>query len=86
MTRAWLLLLGLVVVWGSHWVVVKVGLETIPPFTYGVLRLVSGIITLALLMQARGRLRRPIRGDLPIIFSYGLLAVADSTPLQHEPV
>ena len=39
LTRAWLLLVGLVVVWGSHWVVVKVGLETIPPFTYGVLRL-----------------------------------------------
>lgn len=76
MTRAWLLLLGLVVVWGSHWVVVKVGLETIPPFTYGVLRLASGIATLAALMAATGRLRRPIRGDYPIILSYGLLAVA----------
>jgi drug/metabolite transporter (DMT)-like permease len=75
-TRAWLLLVGLVVVWGSHWVVVKVGLETIPPFTYGVLRLASGIATLAVLMAATGRLRRPIRGDYPIILSYGLLAVA----------
>ena len=44
MSRAWLLLVGLVVVWGSHWVVVKVGLETIPPFTYGVLRLLGGIV------------------------------------------
>jgi drug/metabolite transporter (DMT)-like permease len=75
-TRAWLLLLGLVVVWGSHWVVVKVGLESIPPFTYGVLRLASGIATLAVLMAVSGRLRRPIRGDYPIILSYGLLAVA----------
>ena len=76
MTRAWLLLLGLVVVWGSHWVVVKVGLETIPPFTYGVLRLTSGIATLAVIMAATGRLKRPIAGDYPIILSYGLLAVA----------
>lgn len=76
MTRAWLLLVGLVIIWGSHWVVVKVGLETIPPFTYGVLRLLGGMIVLALLMLAAGRLRRPSRADWPIIVSYGLLAVA----------
>jgi len=74
-TRAWLLLVGLVIVWGSHWVVVKVGLETVPPFTYGVLRLLGGMAVLALLMGATGRLRRPPRGDWPIIVSYGLLAV-----------
>jgi drug/metabolite transporter (DMT)-like permease len=74
--RAWLLLVGLVVVWGSHWVVVKVGLETIPPFTYGVLRLLGGIVVLGALMAAAGRLQRPHRSDLPIILSYGLLAVA----------
>jgi drug/metabolite transporter (DMT)-like permease len=73
--RAWLLLVLLVVVWGSHWVVVKVGLETIGPFTYGVLRLMGGIVALAVLMGASGRLRRPARADLPIIVSYGLLAV-----------
>lgn len=75
MTRAWLLLVGLVIVWGSHWVVVKVGLETIPPFTYGVLRLLGGMVVLALLMGAAGRLRRPPRADWPIVISYGLLAV-----------
>ena len=73
--RAWLLLVGLVIVWGSHWVVVKVGLETIPPFTYGVLRLLGGMVVLALLMGATGRLRRPPRADWPIVVSYGLLAV-----------
>ena len=76
MNRAWLLLVGLVVVWGSHWVVVKVGLETIPPFTYGVLRLLGGIVVLTGLMAAAGRLHRPQRSDWPIIVSYGLLAVA----------
>ncbi len=76
MTRAWLLLLGLVLVWGVHWVVVKVGLQTIPPFTYGVLRLAGGMAVLAVLMAMTGRLHRPERSDMPIILSYGLLAVA----------
>ena len=76
MRRSWLLLIALVVVWGSHWVVVKVGLETIPPFTYGVMRLVGGIVVLALLMVVTGRLRLPPRADWPVVISYGLLAVA----------
>ena len=76
MRRSWLLLIALVVVWGSHWVVVKVGLETIPPFTYGVMRLIGGIVVLALLMVATGRLRLPPRSDWPVVISYGLLAVA----------
>ena len=76
MRRSWLLLVALVVVWGSHWVVVKVGLETIPPFTYGVMRLIGGIVVLALLMVATGRLRLPPRSDWPVVISYGLLAVA----------
>jgi len=76
MRRSWLLLIALVVVWGSHWVVVKVGLETIPPFTYGVMRLIGGIVVLALLMVAAGRLRLPPRSDWPVVISYGLLAVA----------
>lgn len=73
--RAWLLLFGLVIIWGSHWVVVKIGLETVPPLTYGVLRLVGGMVVLAALMAAAGRLHRPDRADWPIIVSYGLLAV-----------
>jgi drug/metabolite transporter (DMT)-like permease len=82
-SRAWLLLLGLVLVWGVHWVVVKVGLETIPPFTYGVLRLGGGIAVLAVLMAATGRLRRPQRPDVPIILSYGLLAVFLSIAMMN---
>ena len=74
--RAYLLLAALVIVWGCHWVVAKMGLETLPPFTYAALRLVSGIAVLAALMQGSGRLRRPARPDVPIILSYGLLAVA----------
>jgi drug/metabolite transporter (DMT)-like permease len=74
--RAWLLLAGVVIVWGCHWTVAKVGLEAIPPFSYGVLRLAVAIVVLAALMRGAGRLRAPARADLPIVISYGLLAIA----------
>jgi drug/metabolite transporter (DMT)-like permease len=74
--RAYLLLAVLVIVWGAHWAVVKIGLGTIPPFTYATLRLLTGVAVLAALMQGAGRLSLPARSDVPIILSYGLLAVA----------
>jgi drug/metabolite transporter (DMT)-like permease len=73
--RAWLLLAGVVLVWGCHWTVAKIGLESIPPYTYGVLRLVVAVAVLGALMQGAGRLRRPMRQDGPIIVSYGILAI-----------
>ena len=90
MTRAWLLLLVLVLIWGSHWVVVKIGLESIPPFTYGVLRLVSGMAVLLLLLAATGRVRPPHRGDWPVVVSFGLLYIfllitAMNLALEHVP-
>lgn len=54
----------------------KIGLETIPPFSYGVLRLVVAILVLAALMRGVGRLRPPARADLPIVLTYGLLGIA----------
>ena len=73
--RAWLLLAGVVLVWGCHWTVAKIGLQSIPPFTYGVLRVLVAVAVLAALMQGAGRLRRPARRDVPIVLSYGLLAI-----------
>ena len=74
--RAYLLLAAVVVVWGCHWSVAKVGLETIPPFSYAMLRLLVAIAVLAALMRGAGQLQPPARADLAIIISYGLLAIA----------
>ena len=68
----WLLQATLALVWGGHWAVAKIGLEVMPPFTYGVLRLVVAAVALALLLVATGRLRLPSRHDLPIVLSVGL--------------
>lgn len=81
--RAWLLLAALVLVWGCHWVVAKIGLESIPPFTYAMLRLLVAMVVLAVLMQGAGRLHRPARADLPIVISYGLLAIATGIGLMN---
>ena len=80
--RAWLLLGGVILVWGLHWTVTKIGLESIPPMTYAMLRVLVGAIVLALLMRRRRRLALPDRRDLPVILSYGLLAIAAATGLM----
>jgi drug/metabolite transporter (DMT)-like permease len=81
--RAWLLLAALVIVWGCHWTVAKIGLETIPPFTYAMLRLLVAMAVLAALMHGAGRLRRPARADVPIVISYGLLAIAAGIAIMN---
>ena len=45
--RPYLLLLCLALIWGTHWPVSKIGLRDLPPFTYGTLRVVTGVATLA---------------------------------------
>lgn len=80
--RAWLLLVGVIVVWGVHWSITKVGVRTMPPLTYAMLRVLVGAAVLALLMQRRRRLALPDRRDLPVIVSYGLLAIAAATALM----
>lgn len=72
-----LVLLGLLsLVWGTHWVVVKVGLDYLPPFTYAALRVASGLAVTVALLGLQRRLRLPARADLPIVLSVGLGQVA----------
>jgi drug/metabolite transporter (DMT)-like permease len=80
--RAWLLLGGVILVWGLHWSIIKIGLERMPPMTYAMLRVLLGAIVLALLMRRRGRLALPDRRDLPVVLSYGLLAIGAATALM----
>jgi drug/metabolite transporter (DMT)-like permease len=47
-----------------------------PPLTYAVLRLVTGLATVVALLGVRGRLRLPPRSDLSIVASVGLVQVA----------
>jgi drug/metabolite transporter (DMT)-like permease len=80
---AYLLLVLLALVWGAHWVVVKTGLHYMPPLTYGVLRLVGGLLTVVAILGAQRRLRLPPRSDLPIVLSTGTLQVAAGIVLMN---
>jgi drug/metabolite transporter (DMT)-like permease len=71
------------VVWGVHWVVVKIGLDYLPPMTYGAIRIAIGLGTVVLLLAAQGRLRWPPRSDVPIVLSVGLLQVAGGVLIMN---
>lgn len=75
-TGALALLALLSLVWGVHWVVVKIGLAYMPPFTYAALRMAAAVVTMVLLLGAQRRLRLPPRADLPIVLSVGIVQVA----------
>lgn len=78
------LLLGLVIVlWGINWPIMKVGLHYMPPLWFALTRVILGMLTLVLLLAARGQLRVPPRGDLPILLSVGVVQVGFFLALTH---
>ena len=75
--RAAIALLALLtLVWGVHWSVVKMGLDYMPPLTYATLRVATGLLTVVVLLGARGGIRRPPRADYPILLSIGIGQIA----------
>jgi drug/metabolite transporter (DMT)-like permease len=54
MTRPLLVWLLLSVIWGSTWLVIKLGLQDLPPFTFAALRFVVAIVALLPLLAIRG--------------------------------
>jgi drug/metabolite transporter (DMT)-like permease len=61
------------VLFGTAWPVMKVGLADATPIWFAVARAGLGTVASFLLLAALGRLARPRRADLPIIFSIGIL-------------
>ena len=80
---ALVLLVILAVVWGTHWPIVKMGLHTMPPLQYGVLRLASGLVAMVVILGAQRRLRRPPREDIPIVASVGLVHISASIVIMN---
>jgi drug/metabolite transporter (DMT)-like permease len=82
-TAALVLLVVLSLVWGFHWVVVKIGLGYVPPFTYGAIRLATGLATAVVLLGAQRRLVVPPRSETWIILSVGVLQVAGGALIMN---
>jgi drug/metabolite transporter (DMT)-like permease len=79
---ALVLLALLTLIWGFHWVVVKVGLEYLPPFTFGALRVGLALATLVALLGVQRRLRRPDPANRSIVLSVGLGQIGAGVALQ----
>jgi drug/metabolite transporter (DMT)-like permease len=71
-----LLLAAIILVWGSNWPIMKIGLQSIPPLTFAAVRLGTGAVCLFAVLAVLGRLRLPERRDYPVIFSVGIIQMA----------
>jgi drug/metabolite transporter (DMT)-like permease len=88
--RAIALLVLLVIAWGFNWVIAKMSLQYVTPVWVTALRLLPACALFFVLCLATGRLRVPVKADLPVIFSVGLLhmvgfSVLVSVGLQYLP-
>jgi drug/metabolite transporter (DMT)-like permease len=81
--RPYLLLICLALVWGIHWPVAKIGLRDLPPFTYGSLRVATGLVVIVAVLAVRRGLRAPARHDVPIILSVGIGQMAAGIALMN---
>jgi drug/metabolite transporter (DMT)-like permease len=68
-------------VWGANWTVMKLALGHSTPLWIGALRYILGAATLFAILAARGGVRPPPRGDIPIVVSVGLLQMLVNSTL-----
>lgn len=59
--RPYFLLALLALVWGVHWSITRIGLDYLPPFTYGALRAGIGLVTVIAISARRGIKLPPAR-------------------------
>ncbi|MGE3936198.1 MAG: DMT family transporter [Rhodospirillaceae bacterium] len=81
--QAGLTLIGLVTVWGLSWPIFKYGLEYLPPFWFGAVRMGSACAVLMAYMAWAGRLRVPRRSEAPILFTLGVLLMGLYPAFTH---
>jgi len=82
--KAYLLLAVIVVVWGANWPIMKVGITHIPPLWFASTRVLLGAACLFALLALRREFRWPVRSDLPILLSVGILQLGIGLGLVHS--
>jgi drug/metabolite transporter (DMT)-like permease len=73
---AYLLLAGVVVLWGANWPVMKLGLAELPPFWFAAIRVILGALCLFAVLALGGNLALPGRRDTVQLLGGGILQVA----------
>ncbi|KWX67921.1 DMT family transporter [Mycobacterium sp. NAZ190054] len=61
---------------GLNWPVMAHGVTLMPPVWLTVFRLGVGAVVVTVVMAAAGKLRRPVRADLPVVISVGIFQLA----------
>lgn len=72
LSRSYLLMTAIILLWGSNWPVMKLGLTMIPPFWFGIARMGFGALTLFVVLAFTRKLILPPRGDWPVLVSVGI--------------
>lgn len=74
--KALLLLASMVVVWGSNWTIMKIGLQYMDPFWLSAGRMLIALVASIALLLYLGRFRVPHQQDVPIVLGVGLMQFA----------
>ena len=74
--KAWMLLASMVVVWGSNWTIMKIGLQYMDPYWLAAGRMLIALAASVALLLYLGRFRVPHRQDVPIVLGVGLMQFA----------
>jgi len=81
LSRAGLLLILVIVIWGANWPIMKIGLNDMPPLWFASVRLLFGSATLFVLLGRRTRL--PPKADLPVFMSGAFFQLFVFLALTH---
>ncbi|MEO1889365.1 MAG: DMT family transporter [Cycloclasticus sp.] len=76
LSSAWVLLIMVVVIWGSNWPIMKIGLRSIDPLWFTASRLLIALVAISLLLLFLGRFKWPHRQDIPIVLGVGVMQFA----------
>jgi len=76
LSSAWVLLVLVVLIWGSNWPIMKIGLRSIDPLWFTAGRLMIALVAISMLLLFMGRLKLPHKQDIPIVFGVGLMQFA----------
>ncbi|MBL4744316.1 MAG: DMT family transporter [Cycloclasticus sp.] len=76
LSSAWGLLLLVVVIWGSNWPIMKIGLRSIDPLWFTAGRLMIAFFAISCLLLFLGKFKRPHKQDIPIVLGVGVMQFA----------
>lgn len=82
--EAGVLLVLLVLMWGTSFPLIKSALAYMPPLWFAATRMGTGAVFIVLLLWWRGRLRVPTRADGPVLVSVGIGMMTMFPALTHS--